>query len=166
MKDKTKNKKQKTKQKSYQGPFPKNKNLEIQMTRKYMKTEGEGPTVDAFSYQDTTDSLSRDNERLSNVKRPKRKRNVIKQWWKEYTSQIIIGTVMALLSFFFGKFVYDHSNHLVEHDKDIEHLQKEDDRINKDIEKLEDRYEETEETIYELDKKIEIQQVKIDYKKN
>lgn len=54
--DKNKKKEEK-KKKVYKGPFPPNKNQDVETTRKYMKSHEDGPTVDAFSYQDTTDSI-------------------------------------------------------------------------------------------------------------
>ncbi len=105
MSDKKRNnrKKEGQKRKGYKGPFPINKNFEIETTRKYMKPNADGPTVDEFSIQDTTDSIdySETMPQKKQGKRPRKKRNIIGNWIQQHVSEIIIGIVVF----------FDHSTH-------------------------------------------------------
>lgn len=155
------------KKKHYTGPFPLNKNFAIETTRKYMKTDPDGPTVDEFSIQDTTDSVDFSEEipQKKQSKRPRKKRNIINNWFRRHVSELVIGLIIAGVSAFVGIVVYNHSTHLISHDKDIEFLQKDQSNIKSEIHDVNSKVENLKDRVHEIDKKVEIQDVQINNKK-
>ena len=156
-------KKEGGKKKHYTGPFPLNKNFAIETTRKYMKTDPDGPTVDEFSIQDTTDSvdLSEEIPQKKQSKRPRKKRNIIGNWLQQHLLGTIITIIITILSAFIGKVVFNQSNHLVEHDKDIEFIKDKHSEVKKEIHDVDLKVESLKDQVHEIDKKVEIQDVQI-----
>jgi len=154
------------KKKQFKGPYPINKYAEVETTRKYMKSEAEGPTVDEFSYQDTTDSVNTSKSMLYNghSKRPRKKQKVIESWFSRYSKDIIIGLIIAIITSFVGVVVYNHSNKLVIHEKDIEFLQNNKTELKSDIDIIDSKVENIENKVHEIDKKVEIHDIQINKK--
>lgn len=164
----TKNKKKdEHKKREYKGPFPHNKNFEIETTRKYMKPNSDGPTVDEFSYQDTTDSIDSSEvvPQKKQNKRPRKKRNIIGKWLQQHVSEIIIGIVVFVFTAFISTVVFKHSNHLVEHDKDIEFIKNSHSDVKNDIHDVDIKVEGLKEKVHEIDKRVEVQEVQLNNKK-
>jgi len=164
----TKNKKKdEHKKREYKGPFPFNKNFEIETTRKYMKPNSDGPTVDEFSYQDTTDSVDSSEAvpQKKQSKRPRKKRNIIGKWLQQHVSEIIIGIVVFVFTAFISTVVFKHSNHLVEHDKDIEFIKDSQSEVKKDIHDVDQQVESLKDKVHEIDKRVEVQDVQLNNKK-
>lgn len=160
--NKDKNKEVK-KKKVYKGPFPINKNFEVESTRKYMKACANGPTVDEFSYQDTTDSVDISNiysKKKKNI-RPRSKQSLIQNWVQKHVSEIITAIIATAITTFFAVFVYNHSNHLVAHDKDIEYIKEKGVDIKTNIQQVESSVESMKDKIYEIDKKVDIHEIKL-----
>ena len=161
-------KKEGQKRKEYKGPFPFNKNYEVETTRKYMKTNAEDPTVDEFSYQDTTDSIdiSDSSPQKQPNKRPRKKQSLIHNWIKRHSSEIIVSIIAVILTSFFGVVVYNHSNHLVAHDKDIEYIKEKESDLKEDIQSVEYTIDNVKDKVHEIDKKIDIHDLQINKKQN
>ena len=131
-----------------------------------MKSNADGPTVDEFSTQDTTDSISSEAEpQKKQNKRPRKKKEIIFDWLWRYSSEICIGIVVFLITSFIGSVVFNHSNHLVEHDKEIEFLKDGQSNVKEEIHDVNSKIESVKDKIHEVDKKVEIQDVRINNKK-
>lgn len=169
MSDKKRNntRKGKPKKKEYKGPFPINKNFEIETTRKYMKSDSDGPTVDEFSHQDTTDSVDSFESKPKKEQniRPRKKINIICNWSQQHLSEIIIGVIITILSAFVGTVVFNQSNHLVEHDKDIEFIKDMQSDLKNELHNVNLKVENLKDKVHEIDKKVEVQDVKLNNKK-
>ena len=103
----------------------------------------DGPTLNEISDIDSTVSVEQgDSQRIATT-RPVSTSNQIKKWWsgggKQIIIEVVVGLVVAGLIFIFGNLVYHHNIHLTEHDKDIQYLQKNDDKQDNDIEQLKEK---------------------------
>jgi|GEM_PF-3061919 hypothetical protein len=161
-------KKESVRRKEYKGPFQINKNYEFETTRKNMRPHADGPTVDEFSHQDTTDSfdVSDSIQTKKHNKRPRKKQYVIKHWICNHASEIIVSIVTIVISSFFGVVVYKYSNHFVAHDKDIEYIKEKGDDLHEKIQSVEIQVDNVKEKIHEIDKKVDIHEVIINKKKD
>lgn len=119
-------------------PFFINKNQRYDSVRKQMTMKTDGPTINEISSIDTTGSLGNDDTPRIADTRPVNTSTQIKNWLGDSWKQIIIGLVIAGVSFFLGNLILNHENHLTVHDKDIEYLQKNDSKQDEDINLLKD----------------------------
>ena len=74
-----------------------------------MKSHEDGPTVDAFSYQDTTDSIDIKDPtpKKRHNKRPRKKQTLIQSWVQKHTSEIIVSIITTIITSFFGRKNYN-----------------------------------------------------------
>lgn len=148
-----------------QPPFFINKNQQFEMVRKEMKMKTDGPTLDEISNIDTTIDLSNDAQsEATTIQRPISPKNKFRNWFDDYTHQIVVTVIASIILFIFGKLVYDHSIHLVKHDKDIQYLQKKDDKQDVKIEQLEKQEIEINTDIRLIKQRIELSADKQDTK--
>lgn len=126
-----------SKKKEYKGPFPYNRNFEFDYIRKTMKTPTNGPTAETRSYSDSTISQSKYNEQQFVKKRPINKQRRAKDWINNNIKEVIVGVVVTGICALIGTIIYNHSNHLVSVDKDIEYIKKDNEKQQSDIDKVE-----------------------------
>lgn len=152
-------KKNKTKyQNQYKGPYQHNPNIEFEQTRKNMQTPVSGPTADTRSYSDATiNPYSPDNSpHKPNKPRPRTNHEKFKSWWDEHWKGAIITTFITVLTAAIGKVIYNHSNHFVALDKDIEVIQR-------DISDIENAVEKHRDEMYENKTQLELLQQRIQF---
>ena len=121
----------------YRGPFPPNKNLEFDSTRKNMRTPTDGPTADMRSYNDSTISQSANDNQYRGRKRPKPFRKQTANWFREHWVGSLVGLFLTLLASGVGYFIYTQSNQIVSINKDIEYMKDYDIESKNDINELE-----------------------------
>lgn len=119
-----------------------------------MKTDG--PTINEMSSIDTTGSLGADNTPRIAETRPVSRSTQIKNWWGESWRQIVIGLVIAGVSFFLGNLILNHENRLTVHDKDIEYIQKVDAKQDGEIEQLKDKTQEITTDVRLIEQRVEL----------
>lgn len=117
-------------------PYFINKNLQFDIVRKQMKMKTDGPTLNEMSPVDTTVNVDTEETPRPQLSRPVSTTNQIKNWWEEWWKQVIIGLVTTGIGAVVVTSVVKHGNHLIRHDKDIEYLQKNDDKQDDDIKQL------------------------------
>lgn len=117
-------------------PYFINKNLQFDIVRKQMKMKTDGPTLNEMSPVDTTVNVDTEETPRPQLSRPVSTTNQIKNWWEEWWKQVIIGLVTTGIGVVVVTSVVKHGNHLIRHDKDIEYLQKNDDKQDDDIKQL------------------------------
>ena len=86
-----------------------------------MKTDG--PTLDEMSNLDTTGNLEQDTTYREPKRRPVSAKKKFQNWFEDYTKEIIISIVSAIILVIAGSLVLHHNIQLTEHSKDIEYLQ-------------------------------------------
>lgn len=148
-----------SKKKEYKGPFPLNKNFEFDYVRKTMKTPTDGPTAETQSYSDSTVSQSKDNSQKPFKRRPRRKRDRTKEWIGNNIKEIIIGLFVTGICALVGTVIYNHSNHFVSVDKDLEYIKKENEKQQLEIDKIDSKSTENNTEIKLLQQQIELKQV-------
>lgn len=120
----------------YKGPYQKNPNQEFEYKRKHMNAGSVGPTVDAFSQENSTLNYDIDQGETypyQSGKRPsKRNLNLL-------TKENIILFVLGLIATGVGVIAYNHSNNLVAIEKDVEHLQDDTSDHEKQIKEVSDK---------------------------
>ena len=117
-------------------PYFINENLQFDIVRKQMKMKTDGPTLNEMSPVDTTVNVDTEETPRPQLSRPVSTTNQIKNWWEEWWKQVIIGLVTTGIGAVVVTSVVKHGNHLIRHDKDIEYLQKNDDKQDDDIKQL------------------------------
>ena len=117
-------------------PYFINKNLQFDIVRKQMKMKTDGPTLNEMSPVDPTVNVDTEETPRPQLSRPVSTTNQIKNWWEEWWKQVIIGLVTTGIGAVVVTSVVKHGNHLIRHDKDIEYLQKNDDKQDDDIKQL------------------------------
>lgn len=155
----SKKKSNNSKKKEYKGPFPFNKNFEFDCIRKTMRTPTSGPTAETRSYNDSTVSQSKDNDQQPIRRRPRRKRNRAKEWISNNIKEVIIGLVVTGICALVGTIIYNHSNHFVSVDKDLEYIKKENEEQQLEIDKIDSKSTENNTEIKLLQQLINFKQV-------
>ncbi|HVA98601.1 MAG TPA: hypothetical protein VNG53_06870 [Bacteroidia bacterium] len=146
---------------NYKGPFPNNPNLGFQTVKKSMRTEIDGPTVDAFSKMDsTTDTDNDTKEAPRKTKRPTKERKSRKTISTEFILGIVFTGLITIGSAIVGVFIYNHSNRLTSIERDIFYLNKDADNQNVQMEKISDKTNKNGEKIDLLNQKIDLQSQK------
>lgn len=120
-------------------PYFINKNFQFDIVRKQMKMKTDGPTLNEMSPVDSTVNVDTEETPRPQISRPVSTTNQIKNWWEEWWKQVIIGLVTAGIGAVVVTSVVKHGNHLIRHDKDIEYLQKNDDKQDDDIKQLKEK---------------------------
>ena len=80
-------------------PFFINKNLQFNVVRNQMKMKTDGPTLNEMSNIDTTGNVGNSDMPRPVVERPVSNSVKIKNWWSEYSKEIVIGIVVAFVGF-------------------------------------------------------------------
>ena len=121
----------------YKGPFPPNKNLEFDSTRKNMRTTTDGPTADMRSFNDSTISQSVKDNQFRGKRRPRPFKKKATDWLTEHWVGSLVGLFLTLLASGVGYFIYTQSNQIVSINKDIEYMKDYDIESKNDINELE-----------------------------
>jgi hypothetical protein len=142
---------------TYKGPYPNNPNLKFQNIKKSMRTETDGPTVDAFSSIDTTTNTGLTDSEKTKHTATKTKRPT-KEKTKSFsiTRDAILAIVFSVVSTGVGIVIYSHSNRFVSIEKDVDYI-KDNVKDQKDkIEKVSDQATSTDRKIDLLSQKFDI----------
>ena len=137
-------------------PYFINKNLQFDIVRKQMKMKTDGPTLNEISPVDSTVNVDTEETPRPQISRPVSTSNQIKNLWEDWWKQIIIGLAIAGVSFFLGSLIINHGNRLTEHDKDIEYLQKNDNKQDGEIEQLKDKTHEISTDVRLIEQRVEL----------
>ena len=121
----------------YKGPFPPNKNLEFDSTRKNMRTTTDGPTADMRSFNDSTISQSVKDNQFRGKRRPRPFKKKATDWLTEHWVGCLIGVIVTALTSGIGIIVFSHGNQIVSLNKDIEYMKDYDIESKNDINELE-----------------------------
>ena len=119
-----------------------------------MKTDG--PTLNEMSPVDTTVNLDTEETPKPQISRPVSTSVQIKNWWEDWWKQIVIGVVTTAIVSIVGTLVIQHGIHLTRHDKDIEYLQKNDDKQNGEIEQLKDKTHDISTDVRLIEQRVEL----------
>lgn len=117
-------------------PFYINKNQQFDIVRKRMTMKTDGPTLNEMSSIDTTGNVGKEELTKPVTERPVSNSTIMRNWCAENSKEILIGIIVSLVVIFASKLIIEHGEHLVKHDKDIEVLQKNDDKQDESIEKI------------------------------
>lgn len=147
------NKKRKS---SLRPPFFANKNLYFDVVRKRMTMKTDGPTLNEMSNIDTTGNVGSSDMPRPVAERPVSNSAKIKNWWGEYSKEIITGIVVAIAGLLVANLIIEHGQHLVSHDKDIEVLQKSNERQNEAIDKMKENANELKMDIRLIEQRIDL----------
>lgn len=123
-----------------------------------MKTDG--PTLDEMSNLDTTGNLEQDTTYREPVKRPVSTKKRVKNWFEDYTKEIIISIVSAIILLVAGSLVLYHNIQLTEHGKDIEYLQSNDQKQDGAIEKLQEKSNEINTEVKLIEQRVDFESEK------
>lgn len=137
-------------------PFFINKNLQFDAVRKRMTMKTDGPTLNEMSNIDTTGNVGNSDMPRPVVGRPVSNSVKIKNWWSEYSKEIIIGIVVAFVGLLVTNLIIEHGQHLVRHDKDIEVLQKSDERQDESIDKIKENANELKTDMRLIEQRIDL----------
>lgn len=137
-------------------PFFINKNLQFDVVRKRMTMKTDGPTLNEMSHIDTTGNVGKDDMSRPVAERPVSNLTKIKNWWEEYSKEIIKGIVIIIAGALVTNLIIEHGQHLVRHDKDIEVLQKNDERQNDAIDKMKENANELKTDIRLIEQRIDL----------
>lgn len=137
-------------------PFFINKNLQFDAVRKRMTMKTDGPTLNEMSNIDTTGNVGKSDMPRPVVERPVSNSVKIKNWWSEYSKEIIIGIVVAFVGLLVTNLIIEHGQHLVRHDKDIEVLQKSDERQDESIDKIKENANELKTDMRLIEQRIDL----------
>ena len=123
-----------------------------------MKTDG--PTLDEMSNLDTTGNLEQDTTYRESVRRPVSTKKRVKNWFEDYTKEIIISIVSAIILLVAGSLVLYHNIQLTEHGKDIEYLQSNDQKQDGAIEKLQEKSNEINTEVKLIEQRVDFESEK------
>ncbi len=123
-----------------------------------MKTDG--PTLDEMSNLDTTGNLEQDTTYREPVRRPVSTKKRVKNWFEDYTKEIIISIVSAIILLVAGSLVLYHNIQLTEHGKDIEYLQSNDQKQDGAIEKLQEKSNEINTEVKLIEQRVDFESEK------
>ena len=123
-----------------------------------MKTDG--PTLDEMSNLDTTGNLEQDTTYKEPVRRPVSTKKRVKNWFEDYTKEIIISFVSAIILLVAGSLVLYHNIQLTEHGKDIEYLQSNDQKQDGAIEKLQEKSNEINTEVKLIEQRVDFESEK------
>ena len=123
-----------------------------------MKTDG--PTLDEMSNLDTTGNLEQDTTYREPVRRPVSTKKRVKNWFEDYTKEIIISIVSAIILLVAGSLVLYHNIQLTEHGKDIEYLQNNDQKQDGAIEKLQEKSNEINTEVKLIEQRVDFESEK------
>lgn len=123
-----------------------------------MKTDG--PTLDEMSNLDTTGNLEQDTTYREPVRRPVSTKKRVKNWFEDYTKEIIISIVSAIILLVAGSLVLYHNIQLTEHSKDIEYLQSNDQKQDGAIEKLQEKSNEINTEVKLIEQRVDFESEK------
>lgn len=137
-------------------PFFINKNLQFNVVRNQMKMKTDGPTLNEMSNIDTTGNVGNSDMPRPVVERPVSNSVKIKNWWSEYSKEIVIGIVVAFVGLLVTNLIIEHGQHLVRHDKDIEVLQKSDERQDESIDKIKENANELKTDMRLIEQRIDL----------
>lgn len=137
-------------------PFFINKNLQFDAVRKRMTMKTDGPTLNEMSNIDTTGNVGNSDMPRPVVERPVSNSVKIKNWGSEYSKEIIIGIVVAFVGLLVTNLIIEHGQHLVRHDKDIEVLQKNDERQDESIDKIKENANELKTDMRLIEQRIDL----------
>ena len=137
-------------------PFFINKNLQFNVVRNQMKMKTDGPTLNEMSNIDTTGNVGNSDMPRPVVERPVSNSVKIKNWWSEYSKAIVIGIVVAFVGLLVTNLIIEHGQHLVRHDKDIEVLQKSDERQDESIDKIKENANELKTDMRLIEQRIDL----------
>lgn len=137
-------------------PYFINKNFQFDFVRKQMKMKTDGPTINEMSPVDSTINIGTEETPRPPILRPVSTSNQIKNWCEEWWKQVLIGLFIAGIGAVVGTSVVEHGNHLTRHDKDIEYLQKNDDKQDDDIKQMKEKSNEMNTDLRLLEQRIEL----------
>lgn len=123
-----------------------------------MKTDG--PTLDEMSNLDTTGNLGQDTTYREPVRRPVSTKKRVKNWFEDYTKEIIISIVSAIILLVAGSLVLYHNIQLTEHGKDIDYLQSNDQKQDGAIEKLQEKSNEINTEVKLIEQRVDFESEK------
>ena len=123
-----------------------------------MKTDG--PTLDEMSNLDTTGNLEQDTTYREPVRRPVSTKKRVKNWFEDYTKEIIISILSAIILLVAGSLVLYHNIQLTEHGKDIEYLQSNDQKQDGAIEKLQEKSNEINTEVKLIEQRVDFESEK------
>ena len=131
--------------------------MQFELVRKGMKMKTEGPTLNEISDLDTTGNVEQETTYREPTRRPVSIKKKVKNWIGDNTRNIIIGIVYTIIALFVADLIINHGIHLAKHDKDIEVLQKNDDRHENSIEKLQDKTNDMKTDLRLIEQRVQIE---------
>ena len=134
--------------------------MQFELVRKRMKMKTDGPTLDEMSNLDTTGNLEQDTTYRESVRRPVSTKKRVKNWFEDYTKEIIISIVSAIILLVAGSLVLYHNIQLTEHGKDIEYLQSNDQKQDGAIEKLQEKSNEINTEVKLIEQRVDFESEK------
>lgn len=134
--------------------------MQFELVRKRMKMKTDGPTLDEMSNLDTTGNLEQDTTYREPVRRPVSTKKRVKNWFEDYTKEIIISIVSAIILLVAGSLVLYHNIQLTEHGKDIEYLQNNDQKQDGAIEKLQEKSNEINTEVKLIEQRVDFESEK------
>jgi len=134
--------------------------MQFELVRKRMKMKTDGPTLDEMSNLDTTGNLEQDTTYREPVRRPVSTKKRVKNWFEDYTKEIIISIVSAIILLVAGSLVLYHNIQLTEHGKDIEYLQSNDQKQDGAIEKLQEKSNEINTEVKLIEQRVDFESEK------
>lgn len=137
-------------------PFFINKNLQFDAVRKRMTMKPDGPTLNEMSDVDTTGNIGNSDIPRPVGERPRSSQAKMMSWLGEYSKEIIIGVVVTIVGIFISKLIIEHGQHLVRHDKDIEVLQKSDEKQDESINNIKENANELKTDMRLIEQRIEL----------
>ncbi len=137
-------------------PYFINKNLQFDIVRKQMKMKTDGPTLNEMSPVDSTVNVDTEETPRPQMSRPVSTSNQIKNWWLEWWKPVIIGLLTTLFVSIVGTLVVQHGIHLTRHDKDIEYLQKNENKQDGEIEQLKNKTHEITTDVRLIEQRVEL----------